>query len=49
MQWNLLLATHRAHGESGGNYSSIGIKEQYDCLTCAQWADKQFGKLASIY
>ena len=49
MQWNLLLVTHRAHGESGGKYSSIGIKEQYDCLTWAQWADKQFGKLASIY
>lgn len=49
MRWNLLLVTHRAHGESGGNYSSIGIKERYDCLAWAQWADKKFGKSASIY
>ena len=49
MQWNLLLVTHRAHGESGGDYSTIGIKEQFDCLAWAQWADKKFGKLASIY
>ena len=28
--WNLLLATLRAHGESGGEYSTFGALEKYD-------------------
>ena len=29
--WNILLPHERAHGESGGNYLTFGIKERFDC------------------
>jgi len=31
---NVLLPDHRAHGKSGGNSITFGVKERYDCL---QW------------
>lgn len=36
--WNLLLLTQRAHGESGGKRSYLGMKEQYDLLAWVSWA-----------
>ena len=41
--WNLLLATLRAHGESGGNVSTLGVLEKdpftisYDLRKCRHW------------
>lgn len=32
--YNLLLPDQRAHGKSGGNYITFGIKERFDCY---QW------------
>ncbi len=39
--WNLLLVTQRAHGDSGGKRSYLGIKEQYDLLGWVDWARLQ--------
>lgn len=41
--WNVLLVTQRAHGESGGSRSCLGLKEQYDLLRWADWALSQPG------
>lgn len=48
-QWNLLLVTSRAHGESGGEFSTLGIWERYDCRDWANWAAKRFGAKTSIF
>lgn len=48
-QWNLLLVTSRAHGESGGEFSTLGIWERYDCRDWANWATKRFGTKTSIF
>lgn len=37
MGYNLMFICHRAHGESGGKYTSLGILEQYDILN---WVDE---------
>lgn len=47
--WNLLLVTHRAHGESGSDLSTVGVREQYDCLQWANWANERFGSGASVF
>lgn len=36
--WNLLLVSLRAHDESGGNISTLGTLERYDCCAWANWA-----------
>ena len=35
--FNVLLACHRAHGRSGGRWTTIGLRERYDVLS---WADR---------
>lgn len=47
--WNLLLATLRAHGESGGEYSTFGALEKYDCRDWVSWARKRFGTESLIF
>lgn len=48
-EWNLLLVSLRAHDESGGNISTLGILERYDCCAWANWATSEFGEQVPIY
>lgn len=41
---NLLAVDQRAHGKSGSNVITYGIKERYDCLSWAEYAAERFGK-----
>lgn len=43
MGYNVLVVDQRAHGDSGGNTICFGIKERYDCLYWADYAQKRFG------
>lgn len=47
--WNILLVTSRAHGESGGDYSTVGVKESHDCRDWAVWAQDRFGDDAQVF
>ncbi len=40
---NLLVPDQRAHGNSGGNVISFGIRERKDCLCWAEYAQARFG------
>lgn len=46
--YNLLLVNQRAHGDSGGNTLTFGIKEKYDCLDWVNYATRRFGKDVKI-
>lgn len=48
-EWNLLLVSMRAHGESGGNISTLGVLERYDCCDWANWVASEFGEQVPIY
>lgn len=39
----LLLPDERAHGESGGRYTELGLEEQYDLLAWLEWLSGQEG------
>ncbi len=41
--WSVLLPVERAHGESGGNWCTLGIKEGEDCLRWAELASELAG------
>ena len=45
---NLLMVDHRSHGESEGNAITFGVKERYDCLDWANYADERFGESNKI-
>ena len=45
---NTLLVDQRAHGESGGNTISFGIKERLDCLDWINYVIDRFGKDVKI-
>ncbi len=45
---NLLTVDQRAHGNSGGNTLTFGIKERYDCLEWAKYASERFGNDTKI-
>lgn len=47
--WNLLLVSMRAHDESEGEFSTLGVIEQYDCKAWANWAVERFGEEKSIF
>lgn len=40
---NTLVVDQRAHGKSGGNVTTFGVKERQDCLTWARYAAERFG------
>ncbi len=40
---NLLLPDPRCHGESGGEYFTYGLQEQYDILAWLDWAEANLG------
>ena len=46
--WNVLLPHERAHGESGGNCLTFGIKERFDCRDWAAAVDKKNGGVLPI-
>ena len=46
--YNILLVDQRAHGKSGGNTITFGIKERYDCLSWVNYALERFGKETPI-
>ena len=48
-KWNLLLVSLRAHGKSGGNISTLGVLERYDCCDWANWVASEFGEQVPIY
>ncbi len=39
-----ILVDERAHGESGGNVTTFGIRERRDVLSWARYAEERFGK-----
>ena len=45
---NVLLPDHRAHGESGGNVITFGVKERYDCLQWIKYLIERFGDIKII-
>lgn len=47
--FNVLLACHRAHGNSEGRWTTIGLREQYDVLTWTQWAAAHGGARILLY
>ena len=48
MGHNALTVDQRAHGKSGGNVITFGIKERFDCLSWIQYANQRFGKQTPI-
>lgn len=46
---NILAVDQRAHGKSGGNTITFGIKERYDCLCWVKYALERFGKETPIF
>ncbi len=46
--FNTLLVDQRAHGKSGGNTISFGIRERLDCKSWAEYAADRFGKDTKI-
>lgn len=48
-EWNLLLVNLRAHNESGGDVSTLGVLERYDCRDWANWVDSEFGERVPIF
>ncbi|MDD6797436.1 MAG: alpha/beta hydrolase [Clostridia bacterium] len=41
---NILMVDERAHGKSGGNEVTFGIKERYDCKLWVEYAAERFGE-----
>lgn len=41
---NILMVDERAHGKSGGNAITFGIKERYDCKLWIDYAAERFGE-----
>lgn len=48
MGFNVLAVDQRAHGRSGGNTITFGIKERRDCLCWIEYANQRFGNGAPI-
>lgn len=47
--FNVLLCCHRAHGKSGGRWSAVGMREQYDVLSWVDWARQSGAKSIMLY
>ena len=43
MGFNVLAVDQRAHGQSGSNTITFGIKERFDCLRWIEFANQRFG------
>lgn len=49
LKWNALLITHRASGESGGRYSTLGGQEKSDCIEWVKWVKDHCGEDTPVY
>lgn len=47
--FNVLLCCHRAHTPSGGHWTTIGLKEQYDVITWTRWAEEHGAEDILLY
>ena len=47
--YSLLAVFQRAHGESGGDYITFGVKERYDCRDWARYVLDRFGPEHDIF
>lgn len=45
---NILMIDERAHGESGGNVITFGIKERYDCVKWIEYVVGTYGESIAI-
>ncbi len=45
---NIIMIDERAHGESGGNVITFGIKERYDCVKWIQYVIRTYGESINI-
>ena len=46
---NTLVVDQRAHGKSGGTAITFGIRERWDCLSWAEYANQRFGSDTPIF
>ena len=46
---NTLVVDHRAHGKSSGTTITFGIRERWDCLSWAEYANQRFGSNTPIF
>lgn len=46
---NLLLVEQRGHGNSGGRFTGMGLKERHDVLTWTDWIRKSVSRWHPIY
>ena len=47
--FNVLLTCHRAHGSSGGRWTTIGLREREDVLAWVRWAEQHGGGQLLLY
>ncbi|MCD8373567.1 MAG: alpha/beta hydrolase [Oscillospiraceae bacterium] len=47
--YTLVSVHQRAHGDSGGQYICLGVKERYDCRDWALWALDRFGADTDVF
>ena len=48
-EWNLLLVNLRAHNESEGDVSTLGVLERYDCRDWVNWVVSEYGEQTPIF
>lgn len=46
---NTLVVDQRAHGKSGGTAITFGIRERWDCLSWAEYANQRFGSDTPVF
>lgn len=47
--YNTLVVDQRAHGKSGGNTMTFGIRERWDCVCWAEYARDRFGSQIPVF
>ena len=47
--WHILMPDQRAHGESGGDTITYGVRERMDCLAWARYAARRMGPDTPIF
>ena len=47
--FNALVVDERGHGKSDGHTISFGIKERYDCVSWAKYAEQRFGENIPVF
>jgi alpha-beta hydrolase superfamily lysophospholipase len=47
--YNTLVVDQRSHGLSQGSTMTFGIRERYDCISWAKYAQEKFGSMTSVF